>query len=70
MATIQEKNVKTVGKVLGRASKMVPGLRRVSYEERIRKLDIPTMSYRRRHDRGVQGDQQKVRLRGEYMFPI
>ena len=43
----RKKDIRTVENVLRRASKMVPGLHRLTYEERLRKLDLPTMVYRR-----------------------
>ncbi len=43
----EKKDIKTIENVLRRASKMVPGLQNFTYAERLRKLDIPTMMYRR-----------------------
>ena len=42
-----EKDKKLIEGVLHRATKVIPGLRNLSYEERLAKLDIPSMAYRR-----------------------
>ena len=41
------KNIKLVESVQRRATKLVPGLRELSYKERLIKLDLPTLIYRR-----------------------
>ena len=46
-----EKDKNLIESVLRRASKCVPGLAKLSYEERLRRLGVPSMSYRR-----IRGD--------------
>lgn len=43
----KRKDIRMVENVLRRASKMLPGLKNLSYSERLRHLEIPTMAYRR-----------------------
>ncbi len=40
-------DIRTIENVQRRASKMVPHLQNLNYEERLRKLDLPTLVYRR-----------------------
>ena len=42
-----EKDKKIVESVLRRGSKMIPGMKDMSYEERLRSLNLPSMAYRR-----------------------
>ena len=43
----KKKDILTLENVQRRATKMVPGLSNLSYEDRLRKLKLPTLSYRR-----------------------
>ena len=43
----KNKDVKIIEAVQRRATKLVPTLKNLSYEERLRKLDLPTLVYRR-----------------------
>ena len=43
----RKKVVEAIERVQRRATKLVPGLKDLSYEERLKKLDIPTLAYRR-----------------------
>ncbi len=45
-----KKHIKVIGYVLWRASKMVPGLRNLTYAGRVRKLNLPIMVCRRWRD--------------------
>ena len=47
----KKKDIKIVENVLRRASKMLPGLRNLTYPQRLQALDIPSMVYRR-----IRGD--------------
>ena len=42
-----KRQVNAIENVQRRASKLVPGLKDLSYEERLRKLKLPTLAYRR-----------------------
>lgn len=42
-----KKDIDMLENVQHRATRMVPGLSKLSYEERLKKLDIPTLAYRR-----------------------
>ena len=42
-----KKHVNAIEKVQMRATKLVDGLANLNYEERLRKLDLPTLAYRR-----------------------
>ena len=44
-----------------RATKQIPGMKNLSYEERLRKLELPTLSYRR-----LRGDMIEV----HYVYKI
>ena len=65
MASILEKDIELLERVQHRATKMVPGLAKLSYEERLRKIDLPTLVYVRRA-RGDAIDTYKY-LNGIYM---
>ena len=41
------KNIEMIERVQHRATRMVPGLSKLSYEDRLRKMDLPTLDYRR-----------------------
>ena len=56
------KNVK-ITEVQRRTTKLVPNLKSFSYEERLRKLDIPTLTYRR--SRGGMMETYKI-MKGVY----
>lgn len=51
----KKKDIITIENVLRRASKLVPGLRNLTYPERLQVLEIPTMVYRR-----IRGDMIEV----------
>ena len=42
-----KKNVEAVERVQRRATKLIPSLKDLFYEERLKKLDVPTLAYRR-----------------------
>ena len=50
-----QKHIDMVENVQRRATKLVPGLRDMSYEERLRTLDLPSLAYRR-----LRGDMVEV----------
>lgn len=52
------KDVEALENVQRRATRMVPQLKGLSYEERLRKLDLPTLAYRR--SRGDQIETYKI----------
>ena len=41
------KHIVMLENVQKRATKLIPGMKELSYEERLKKLDLPTLSYRR-----------------------
>ena len=41
-----KRNIDMIENVQKRATKQIPGMKNVSYEERLRKLELPTLSYR------------------------
>ncbi len=43
----KKKDIKTVENVQRRATKLIPSLRHLSYEQRLKKLKLPTLRYRR-----------------------
>jgi hypothetical protein len=43
----RKKDIITLENVQRRATKLVPGLRNLTYQERLKKLNIPTLVYRR-----------------------
>ena len=45
--TTPEKHIESIEHVQRRASKQIPGLSQLSYEERLRKIKLPTLAYRR-----------------------
>ena len=50
-----KKDRNLIESVLRRGTKMIPGLRELEYEERLSKLDLPSMAYRR-----IRGDMIEV----------
>lgn len=58
-----KKDMQAVERVQARATAMVPSLAKLSYEDRLRKLKLPTMKYRRR--RGQMIETYKI-LHGAY----
>ena len=50
-----KKDIKSVENILRRASKMIPGLKNLTYPERLKVLELPTMIYRR-----IRGDMIEV----------
>ena len=53
-APIYLKDIKKIENVQRRATKLVKELREMSYEERLRKLDLPTLAYRRKRGDLIQ----------------
>jgi len=51
----KKKDIFTIDNVQKRATKMVPGLSHLPYEERLRKIKLPTLHYR-----GIRGDMIEV----------
>ena len=51
----KKKDIITVENVQRRATKMLPGMKEISYKERLKKLDLPTLAYRR-----IRGDMIEV----------
>ena len=60
-----KKDIVSIENMQKRATKMIPGLSKLSYEERLKKLKLPTLSYRR-----ARGDMIEVYklLNGKYYF--
>ena len=58
-----KKHIESIENVQRRASKQIPGLSHLSYEERLRKLKLPTLAYRR--SRGDMIELYKI-LTGKY----
>ena len=48
------KDIEAIEAVQHRATKMVPGLSKMSYEERLKKLDLPTLEYRRQRGDAIE----------------
>jgi ribonucleases P/MRP protein subunit RPP40 len=63
MASAPKKDIELLESVQHRATKMVPGLAKLSYEERLKRMDLPTLVYRR-----TRGDAIEVYkyLHGKY----
>ena len=57
------KHIEAIEKVQRRRTKMLPGLQKLTYEERLRKLKLPTLAYRR--NRGDMIEVFKI-LKGFY----
>ena len=51
------RDIETLEKVQRRATKLVPSLRNLPYEDRLRRLNLPTLEERRRGERRRRGDQ-------------
>ncbi len=61
----KKKDIKAIENVQRRASKMLPYLQNLTYEERLRKLDLPTMVYRR-----LRGDMVEVyKILNQHYYP-
>jgi hypothetical protein len=43
----KKKDIRSIENVQRRATKMIPGLNKISYEERLTKMELPTPVYRR-----------------------
>ena len=54
-APYKKKHIDMIENVQKRATKQIPGMKNLSYEERLRKLELPTLSYRR-----LRGDMIEV----------
>ena len=54
-APYKKKHIDIIENVQKRATKQIPGMKNLPYEERLRKLELPTLSYtaKRRYDRGI-----------------
>ena len=50
-----KRNIDMIENVQKRATKQIPGMNNLPYEERLRKLELPTLSYRR-----LRGDMIEV----------
>ena len=46
-ATYKQKHIEEIEKVQRRATKQIPGMRNLSYPDRLKKLKLHTLSYRR-----------------------
>ena len=55
LVTYKKGDIEEIEKVQRRATKLVKGLKKFSYEERLRKLRLPTLRYRR-----IRGDMIEV----------
>ena len=56
-APYRKKHIDMIENVQKRATKQIPGMKNLSYEERLRKLELPTtitQMAKRRYDRGIQ----------------
>ena len=62
-----QKDAVVVENVQRRATKLIPGLRDMEYEDRMRHLKLPSLAYRR--DRGDMIEVYK-RLNGHYKYPF
>ena len=62
-APYKKKHIDMIENVQKRATKQIPGMKNLSYEEHLRKLELPTLSYRR-----LRGDMIEVYtiIRGHY----
>ena len=47
MAPISEKDIDMIESVQHRATRMIPGYAKLTYEERLRRMKLPTLAYRR-----------------------
>ncbi len=54
-APYKKKDIKLIEQVQRRATKQIPGLSKLSYQERLKSLELPTLSYRR-----IRGDMIEV----------
>ena len=54
-APYKKKHIDMIENVQKRATKQIPGMNNLPYEERLRKLELPTLSYRR-----LRGDMIEV----------
>ena len=48
------KDITQIENVQRRATKMIPEMKKMTYEERLKKLNLPTLEYRRRRDDMIQ----------------
>jgi hypothetical protein len=60
-APYKKKHIDMIENVQKRATKQIPGMKNLSYEEPLRKLELPTLSYRR-----LRGDMIEV----HYVYKI
>lgn len=58
-----KKEIEMVEAVQHRATRMVPGMAKLSYEERLRKMDLPTLVYRRNRGDAIEAFKY---LKGSY----
>ena len=55
MVTLYEKDIQLIENVQRRATKQLPKISKLPYNERLRQLDLPTLRYRR-----IRGDMIEV----------
>ena len=51
---VTKKNMQAIENVQRRATRIVPELKNLSYEERLQELNLPTLQYRRRRGDVIQ----------------
>jgi plasmid maintenance system killer protein len=62
------KHIDMIENVQKRATKQIPGMKNLSYEERLRKLELPTLSYRRL--RGDMIEVYKIIVHSQYFLAV
>jgi hypothetical protein len=51
MESVQKKHITAIKNVQRRATKLIPGFKDITYEERLKILKLPTLTYRRKRAR-------------------
>jgi len=64
LASVPKKDIDLLESVQHRATRMVPGLAKLNYEERLRRIDLPTLAYRRTRGDAIEAYKY---LHGKYM---